>query len=196
MPILRDLLLYVPRWLKFLCISFPFLVILYSMQPTLAAILRNTHHIASSDPSAIDRLRASREYLRYSIRKTLYDGPDSENPPLKRYRANILGLDASGRIHLNLYTLQGKVKTSGLIADIVFSDLRAVNALVMEDSEEAVVADIYTLQHESYFVLWLKDGTPINETLILHSLAVPIDTPKTNIDNTLFKRHYERIIFE
>lgn len=158
--------------------------------------LSDEHHIASDDPSWFDRVRAAKEYARYAYRVKKYDEPFAGMETITRKRAFYLGLDEHGQIHLVAYTKDGKVKTQGAIADIKFKNLaKAPKFIAIEISQKSVVVDSYLHNERLHFVIWLPDGTPLNESLILNGIAEPTDTPPTNIVNTLFKQHYKRIAF-
>ncbi len=171
-----------------------FLVAAYVITPHIKSLqYLSSSHISTSEPSTFDRIRALKEYARYSYRTFKYDGMDSKNPPLVRNRAEIKGFDKYGLVHLDVYTLKGRMSAKGFIADVDIHDKKLALSIIKKESSGAVVVDTYSIEKELFFVIWLNDGTPLNETLILNSAGRPISTPPTNIVNRLFKEHYRLI---
>jgi hypothetical protein len=192
-----ELASYIPRSIRYLLLCMFILTTGFIFREQIfTALSFSKEHIAASDPNVIDRARALKEYIRYTYRSFKYDGEKSKSPPLMRHRALIAGMDSEGNIHLDIYTTKGKVRAWGRIADIEFVDPAAVLTYIkFEVSEHSIAIDTYTHEQQKYFVLWLQDGTPLNEVLILNDLATPSTTPPTNIVNSLFLTHYKKILF-
>lgn len=187
---------YAPKWVK-VCtalLSLVFAILFFAPYIKDLKYLSATHEVVSG-PSFIDRAKAAKEYLRYSYRTFMHDGVDSESPPMLRNRAFIKGLDREGGIHLDVYTLEGKKPARGLIADVKIHDKNLALAIINKEANNAVIVDTYQHLDQLYFVVWLNDGSPLNERLILNSAGTPIKTPPTNIVNRLFKEHYRMVAF-
>lgn len=191
-----DLIDYLPIWIKLLAASLFLLFATFFFTPyvTILQHLSSTH-IATNEPTAFDKIRAFKEYVRYSYRAMKYDGIDSETPPLIRNRAALKGFDKDGFIHLDVYTMNGKMSAKGWLADVEIHDKKLALSIIKKESSKAVVVDTYKIDRDLFFVIWLHDGTPLNETLILNSAGKPTTTPPTNIVNSLFKEHYNLIAF-
>lgn len=195
MSLLSELAGYLPKWFWLAFSAVIILILTYLAYPLYESrVTDSRNHINSSYPSFYDKFRAAKQYVRYSYRSFRYDGDSSNNPPIIRNRAMIKGLDKDGRIHLTVYTNKGMIATHGSIADVDIKDLLSANALIKSEAKKAVVVDTYRLGDENHFVIWLEDGTPLNETLITNMIASPIDSPPTNIVNSLFKEHYRTIL--
>lgn len=194
---LFELLRYSPSYVRAGLIIISLLLFSVLAKPyVLEAMDLSKTHISSTKPTLVDKVRAFKQYVRYSFRAARYDGDESISNPLTRNRAFVKGVDKDGRIYLDVYTMKGLAKTSGWIADIAYKNSSDVSRYIKaETSNGPVVVDTYTVENEKFFVIWLSDGTPINEALIANGIASPIDTPPTNIVNTLFKNHYKRILF-
>lgn len=187
---------YIPTYAKFLLAAFILIfTVIFFKDHILLAISVREDHIKSSQPTIIDRLRASKEYMRYSYRSFMYDGHNSESPPIMRHRAVLLGIDKAGSVHLSVYTMNGKTRVTGRIADIELISLNDVSSTIKREvGQKSVVIDTYRVGEINHFVIWLNDGSPLNEVLINLGLATPISTPPTNIVNSVFKNHYKRIL--
>jgi hypothetical protein len=193
---IQDLIDYTPKFVKITVGLGCMVVAVYFVTPYIKELKHLTSStIASNEPGLLDRARAFKEYLRYSYRSFKYDGLESDSPPLVRNRAVIKGLDKEGVLHLDVYTIQGRKNTKGKIADVHIKDKNLALALIKKESVNAVIVDTYQYSDELFFVVWLGDGTPLNELIILNSAGEPVKTPPTNIVNRLFKEHYKLIAF-
>ena len=194
--LLSDAFRYTPRWVKlFSVVAMTALFILFCSPYVISIINADVPHIKTESPTVIDKLRASREYVRYTYREFMFDGVNSDTPPIMRHRGIVRGIDKAGFVHLTLYTSEGKRRVRGQLADLKFSNPSLVaEVMAIHADTSPVVADTYAAGDGKHFVVWLKDGTPINEVLIIKGIATPIDTPPTNIVNSLFRNHYREII--
>jgi hypothetical protein len=195
--VVQEFISYTPKKIKFLVAGVFALIFFYLVSGYIyTAYIYSTQHIASSEPAVFDRVRAFKEYIRYQYRSFKYDGTKSSAPPLMRHKAKVLGIDKDGNIHVDVYTLKGKVTAWGRIADVdIAAPLQAMLFIKAEIKSETLIVDTYTHEGVKHFVLWLSDGTPLNESLIMNKLATPSGTPPTNIVNTLFMTHYKNIAF-
>lgn len=146
-----DLIDYLPLWSKLLAAAVFFLVAAYVAIPHIKSLqYLSSSHISSNEPSTFDRIRALKEYARYSYRTFKYDGIDSDNPPLVRNRAKIKGFDKDGLVHLDVYTLKGRMSAKGLIADVDIHDKKLALSIIKRESSDAVVVDTYTIEKKLF----------------------------------------------
>ena len=191
-----DLLLLVPNYVKKTLTVVCCLGVMLLLAPYVKYIVPiELGHINSQSPDVFDKVRALKEYVRYSYRSLMYDGFNSEQVPLSRRRASVLGLDSQGSIFVEALINGEMTRFKGVVADIEINDLRsASHHIKLETKDRFVVLDTYEYGGQKHFVVWLPDGTPLNEILIAKGFARPLEAPPTNIVNSLFKRHYYVIV--
>ena len=196
--LLTELVMLIPRWLKIVTVVLLALFSVVALTPYAAVAIAGVNagaHINSTEPSLIDKSRAMRELVRYAFRELVYSPSDATVSPVSRQRGRFIGVDKSGLIHLELYTDKGRVRQSGKIADLDFNHPREIHFFIQQQVDNKfVIVDTYHYLGEVHYVVWLHDGTPVNETLILANLARPTATPPTNIVNTMFRSHYLQIL--
>ncbi|MGL4755794.1 MAG: hypothetical protein ACRCXB_25850 [Aeromonadaceae bacterium] len=140
-----------------------------------------------------DWLSTAKGYVYWQVRAIRYDGQDSAHSPVKTSWANYDGMTHDGALLLRVYEDKRVGQITALLADLDIKDVNGVARYLQQYKRANVKVDYYHLieNDTDYVVMWTQNGVPLNLKLIEAGLAHPMDTPPTNLVNTLMAQFYK-----
>lgn len=138
-------------------------------------------------------LRNVNGFVYWEVRAMRYDGSDSAHSPVRTSWANYDGITHEGALLLRVYDDNRVSQITALLADLELKDLNGVARYLQQYKRANVKVDYYHLikNDKDYVVMWTQNGVPLNLKLIEAGLAHPMDTPPTNLVNTLMAQFYK-----
>lgn len=115
--------------------------------------------------------------------------------PARRTAGTLDGMTEEGEVLLRVYADGGIYQIQAVLADLEIRNLIEAATTVNQYQRQRVTVDYYQVQRgdaeEGYVVVWLADGRPLNEVLILNGSAKAMPTPPVNIVNRLMFNYYK-----
>lgn len=143
------------------------------------------------------KLSALGSAMHWSAKAFIFDGHKSTNvKPAKHFTAEILGMTKGAKVVFKMVNADGYHRVEAEFADLVITDIVNTTLLVNRFKGRSIFVDYYQYVEDEIVhdcvVLWDEFSSPINLELVQRRFAEPVQTPPTNIVNTLMASHYWR----
>jgi hypothetical protein len=130
----------------------------------------------------------------WEARAFAYDGPDRRSEtPSTHFIAKILGITDKGHVLF----LRGAGVIEAKLADLNITDIPGTMKLINQYKGKRLFVDYYQFTENNkshkYVVLWNEFDAPINLEIVERQLAVPDDTPSTNVVNILMASYFWKL---
>lgn len=147
------------------------------------------------------KLAAFSEAVHWSTRAFLYDGhKNTDVRPARHFTAEILGMTKDAHVVFKMATPDGYQKVVAEFADLLITDVVNTTMMINRYKGRTLYVDYYQYELDGTVhdcvVLWDEFSTPLNLELVQRQFAKPVETPPTNIVNTLMASYYWRKVKE
>lgn len=141
------------------------------------------------------RVSALGNALYWEARAFAYDGPDKKaSTPVKHFMAEIKGMTRTGNVVFSMFTNSGMKIVEAELADLKITNLKGTTKVVNKYKGKRVYVDYYQYKEGEMLhhcvVLWDEFDAPVNVEIVERNYAKPIETPPTNVVNTLMAKYF------
>jgi len=140
------------------------------------------------------------EAVYWDARAVLYDGHDGQVRPVTHFTAEIKGLTKDGHVVFLYASKEGYRTVTAEFADLIITDLKGTSTIINRYRGKTIFVDHYQYTADGKIhdcvVLWDEFESPLNLELVERQFAKPVESPPTNVVNTLMAGYFWRKFME
>ncbi len=140
------------------------------------------------------------EAVYWDARAFLYDGHDGQVRPVTHFTAEVKGLTKEGHVVFVYASKDGYKTVTAEFADLIITDLKGTSTIINRYRGKTIFVDHYQYTADGKIhdcvVLWDEFESPLNLELVERQFAKPVESPPTNVVNTLLASYYWRKLVE
>lgn len=181
--------------------NFPFLYrfILFALILSVITVLSYIALIVISQTN--NKISSLASAIFWESRAVLYDGPDKVSvTPAEHFVAEIKGLRSDRQVVFSKWGDGGFVLIEAELADLDIVNFQGAKSIIDRYKGKKIFVDYYQYSDDGKVkdavVLWDEFDAPINAEIVERHFAKPVETPPTNIVNTLMAKHFWKLFKE
>lgn len=140
------------------------------------------------------------EAVYWDARAWVYDGHDGQYRPVTHFTAEIKGLTKDGHVVFVYAGKEGYRTVTAEFADLIITDIKSTSTIINRFRGKTIFVDHYQYVADGKIhdcvVLWDEFESPLNLELVERQFAKPVESPPTNVVNTLMAGYYWRKLKE